>query len=160
MWPQALCVASVWRRAVNFVYPVDPVCQVVLLSAAGSYVRVLITATRVTCGALADTHSLSPNFPGSVNILFASPKSRLFSSRSIKRSLKCFVFFCLSSLSVATRFLDALFNLCHFGGFPSFPAILPYFSLSLSYQSSSAVSAVLICVSFCPCFPVWVPAQI
>lgn len=60
-------------RAVKPVCPVDIVCQAVLPSAAGSYITALITATRITCSALADTHSFSPAFPRSVAISSSLP---------------------------------------------------------------------------------------
>lgn len=137
---------------VNLVYPADPVCQAVLLSATGSYVTVLITATRITCSALADTHSFSPNFPRSVTIssspCFLSLKSQLFPSRSIKRSLKYFVSFCLFPSSVATSFLYALFICVTLAASqnPQPVSASPSFSLFHCplYQSSSIVSALSI----------------
>lgn len=52
-------------RSLNLVYPEDLVRLVFRLSAAGSYVTVEITATRITCSGPADTHSFSLTFPGS-----------------------------------------------------------------------------------------------
>lgn len=118
-------------------------------SAAGSYITLLITATRITCSALADTHSFSPAFTRSVAIsssrlaLVSSPLNlSYFHFCSIKRSLWHFVSFCLFSLSVATSSLCALFYRCHFGCVPKLPASLCFHFFFLSFSLSSLSVAI------------------
>lgn len=119
MWPQAFCVLSVWRRrvfAVNPVCPAVPVCRAVLPSAVGSYITVLIRATRITCRALADTHSFSPALPryGAIS-----------SSLLALVSLPLLSYFHLAQLNAL---LNALFPFVSF----HYPPLPPLSSLFLS----------------------------
>lgn len=83
---------------------------------------------------------------------------------SIKRSLKCFVSFCLFSLSIATSFLHALFicvtlaasqNSQSLSASPSFSLLSAVLSISRHLQYLPSPS-----MSISPPFSVWAPAQI
>lgn len=174
MWPQALSVPSVWRHTVCAVNP-DPVCRAVLPSAAGSYITVPITATRITCGALTDTYSFSPAFPRSVAIsssplaLVSSPPNlSYFHLAQLNALFKRFVSLCLFSLSVATSSLFAPFIGVTLAASQNSLLLLipsPLLPLFLSFSLSSLSVAIYLpspCKSLflSPSLSVWAPAQI
>lgn len=128
------CVCSL-----NLVQPVDLVRRVFRLSAAGSYVTVEITATRITCSGPADTHSFSPTFPPLCHCLdllvCSAPKTQPLSPHSIKRSLLKLSFL-LSILIIHHCFL----SLC---------AFFFFISVTLAVYQNSQL-CLCISASLCP----------
>lgn len=98
---------------------------------------------------------------------FLSPKSQLFSSRSIKRSLKRFVSLCLFSLSVTASSLFVLFISVTLAASQNsqllltLSALLPLFPLChCPLYHLPSICPHHLSLSFAPFLPVWAPAQI
>lgn len=132
-------------RSLNLVYPEDLVRRVFRLSAAGSYVTVEITATRITCSGPADTHSFSLTFPGSaiVSICLFALRLKLnhFHPIGLNALFKSFVSSCLFSLFIVSSFHCTLFFLS-----PSLwlhPKIPSSVSASLPLSLSCPLSVII-----------------
>lgn len=158
--------------AVNPVCPVDPVCQAVLPSAAGSYSTDYNNKGNLQC---THWHTFSLAFPQSGTI----SSSRL-TLVSLPPNLSCFNLTQLNTLlnilfpSVSFHYRLLLlfslcsffFNLCHLGYVPKFPVITHPLSASASFSShfhcplyQSRLSALTINVSL-SLLSFWDPAQI
>lgn len=148
--------------AVNPVCPADPLCRAVLPSAAGSYITVLITATRITCCALTDTHSFSHTVPRSVTISSSPLNLSYFHLAQLNALLNAFL---LSLFVIRRHFLSlCCLYLCHFGCVPKFPAhpclhfylfcSVFHFPLSVAIYLPSPSKSLIRSLS------VWAPAQI
>lgn len=133
-------------------------------SAAGSYITVLITATRITCSALSDTHSSSSRLPSIRHYLLipasfvSSPLHRgYFNLSQLSALLNALFPFCLFSLSVAASSLFALFIGVTLAGSQNSQLLLtlsPLVRLFLSFFTvlsiSRHLSALIIWVSLSP----------